>query len=450
MKYGIIGSFFLCSVLLQAQFSEVQVIDAGIETGATTHITSADMNNDGFTDLLLSRAGNQDQITVYYNQSNASFSRVMIDNSINDPVFVNVGDFDDNGFLDVIALTETGGDVMLYLNDANGFSAPVTLGTEASFGKSIAVDDFDNDGWLDAVVIHQHAIAYYHNLGNAIFQKQPILTTAESPHILECFDLVNMDVNGDGFIDLVTAETIGVVLYTNDGTGNFTPETITPASQQTVMNVQKIDFDNDGLDDLVFLDGNSQLRLYKNASATTTTFTEHSAIAQIQTNSVKALRSIDQNGDALPDLYLAYGGQPRVMLNDSNHDFSQSIILDDQPELFVQEIHVADLTNDGIYEFIWESAGGTLAYQSNTTLNVSETSKVDFKIYPNPTSKILQIETETVQNGKLSLYHLNGIRLRQFEIDLPGQIDVKELAKGHYILSIETKRGRYFKTIIKN
>ena len=449
MKYFYSLGFVLWSFTLQAQFSEVQIIDDSEDTGATTHITSADLNNDDFTDILVSRAGAKDQITVYFNDGNAGFTKQIIDDAVSDPVFVNVGDFDDNGFLDIIALTETNGDVILYSNSSTGFSDPITLGSEASFGKSIVVDDFNGDGFVDFVAIHQHAIAVYENNGNAEFTKNPILTTAESPNILECFDLVKMDVNGDGFMDVITAETIGVVVYTNDTDGNFTPETITSASQQTVMSLQKIDFDNDGLEDLVFLDGNSQLRLYKNESATTSTFTDHSEIAQIQTNSVKAIRSIDQNGDDLSDLYLAYNGQPHLLVNDANHNFDQDLILDDQSSLFVQEVHVADLTNNGIDEFIWESAGGTLAYQSNTTLKLSESTETNFRIYPNPTSDVLQINSEIPQLANLSLYDLNGKRLRQFEMDLPGQIDLSELAKGEYILKIQTEDKIHHEKIIK-
>ncbi|MFN2262194.1 MAG: T9SS type A sorting domain-containing protein [Psychroflexus sp.] len=450
MKYFYVLGLFLLTLNAEAQFSEVQIIDDSEDAGGVSNINSADFNNDGHEDLIVSRAANQDQIVVYYNQGDAVFSTSVIENNLNDPIFVNFGDFDGNGFLDVIALTETDGEVVLYTNDANGFNEPNILGSEASFGKSIVVDDFDGDGLMDFVAIHQHAIAFYQNTGNAEFNKIPILTTAESPNILECFDLVKMDVNGDGFMDVITAETLGVVVYTNDGTGDFTPQTITPASQNTVRSLQKIDFNNDGLEDLVFLDGSSNFRLYENESATTSTFTDHSVIAQISSNSVKAIRSIDQNGDDLSDIYLGYSGQPHLLVNDSNYSFDQDLILDENTSLFVQEIHTADLNNDGIKEFIWEAAGGTLAYQNNTTLKVYETSKIDFKIYPNPTSDVLEIETETLQNVKLSLFDLNGKPLRQVEVELPDSIDLSDLAQGNYILKIETDETEFTQRILKH
>ncbi|WP_127844129.1 T9SS type A sorting domain-containing protein [Psychroflexus aestuariivivens] len=450
MKYLYFLSLVLFTLNVKAQFSEVLIIDDSEETGAVTNISSADFNNDDLVDLLLSRAGNKDQINVYYNQGTGNFSRVVIENNLNDPVFVNYGDFDDNGFLDVVAISETGGEIVLYMNDVNGFSNPVVLGSEGSFGKSIVVDDFNADGFVDFVVIHQHAIAVYENNGNAEFTKNPILTTAESPNILECFDLVKMDVNGDGHMDVITAETLGLVVYTNDGNANFTPETMKTSSIHTISSLQKIDFNNDGLEDLVFLDANSELLLFENESATTSTFTLHSNIAQISSNSVKAIRSIDQNGDDLPDIYLGYNGQPHLLQNDSNYSFNQDLILDDQSALFVQEVHVADLNNDGLDEFIWESAGGTLAYQNNTILNLEESTKFNIEIYPNPTSDVLQINCQIQKQAKLSLYDLNGKGLSHFEIDLPGEIDLSELAKGTYILKIQTEHKIQHQKIIKH
>lgn len=444
--------FFVISLLslsLHAQFGPVQIIDSSEDTGAATHIISADINNNGFSDILVSRAGAKDQITVYYNQGNAEFSKTIIDDNINDPMFLNVGDFNQNGFLDILTLTQTNGDVILYTQTANGFETPVILGTEASFGMAIEVHDFDSDGWLDFVVIHQHAIAIYKNNTDNTFTKHNILTTTSSPNILECFVMVKSDVNNNGHMDIITGETIGVVVYINDGNGNFTPETITPPGHHTINGIQLVDFNADGLDDLVFLDANSSFRLYEKTSSTPPYFSEHSVIAQIQTNTVKSIRSIDVNQDGLSDLYLAFAGKPRVLMNDQDHLFDEDIILNDQSGIFVQQVHVADLNQNGVSEYIWEGAGGTLAYHNNTTLSLPAPKDLMLNFYPNPITDVLHIESIVLKGVELSLYSTNGKLIERVSTDLPNSIDLSHLIDGSYFLKVKHKNYNGTHKILK-
>ncbi|MGM0636465.1 MAG: T9SS type A sorting domain-containing protein [Bacteroidota bacterium] len=439
MKNYLLFIGLFCFICTNAQFSEPQIIDDSNDTGATTHIASADFNNNSLTDIVVTRAGNKDQIAIYYNNGSAEFTKEIIEPDLNDPVFVNYGDFNQNGFLDLVVTTQTNGNILLYTQTENGFEDPVLLGTEASFGMSITVHDFDDDGWLDFVVIHQHAIAIYKNNTDNTFTKEALLTTAGSPNILECWDMIKMDVDNDGDMDLVVGETLGVVVYTNDGQGNFTPQTITSPNHNTVTVVQQIDFDNDGLMDLVFLASDSQLHLYQKQTATEVDFIDYDEIAQISSNSVKAMRTLDQNGDDLADVYLAFDGKPRLMLNDNLHDFNQTHILDDNNNLFVQEIHTADLTGNGIDEFIWESAAGTLAYQSNTTLSVTDQQKIALSIYPNPTSNYLNLTTEQEELAEVLIYDMQGKKVYRESLHLPNQIQLAFLPKGNYILKINLK-----------
>ncbi|MBY0068281.1 T9SS type A sorting domain-containing protein [Empedobacter falsenii] len=82
----------------------------------------------------------------------------------------------------------------------------------------------------------------------------------------------------------------------------------------------------------------------------------------------------------------------------------------------------------------------------DSDLGVSEISKVDFEVYPNPTTDIINIKTK----GKLSsstLYNLNGeVVLKSTD----SKINVKNLFKGIYVLRTLIDGKESTKKIIKN
>lgn len=225
-----------CLIFFQAdaQFSGVNIIDDGQLTAGSRYMASADINNNGFNDIITAHGSSLDQIVIYWNSGNVNFTKEVVDNAIDDLVFINFGDFNSNGFKDLLVVTESNSEIFFYENIAETFQNRVQIGSVQSFGKSIAVEDFDGDGDIDFVVIGQHSIDFYRNDGNANFTMEHILTTATSPNILECWTMVLVDVNGDGIPDVVTGETIGIVAYINDGNANFTPHTISEAQHHTV------------------------------------------------------------------------------------------------------------------------------------------------------------------------------------------------------------------------
>src|SRR5690606_582996 len=76
-----------------------------------------------------------------------------------------------------------------------------------------------------------------------------------------------------------------------------------------------------------------------------------------------------------------------------------------------------------------------------STLGVSDFQKIEIKLYPNPTSGLLYIETsQEIQSYEV--YNLIGQRL--LSGDYTGSIDIKDVSKGTYIIRLTTPNGEVF------
>ncbi len=92
----------------------------------------------------------------------------------------------------------------------------------------------------------------------------------------------------------------------------------------------------------------------------------------------------------------------------------------------------------------------SVQFANSSTLAVGETqldlSKLSVSIYPNPTSDILNIKSDSKIN-KVEIFDMSG---RNMKVSLKGNmVDVKHLPVGNYIINIETKEGKTSEKFIK-
>ena len=168
------------------------------------------------------------------------------------------GDFDNDGFIDLLVSTE-GSPFLFYRNNRDGTFTRITSGPVVSFngeGSGIAFADYDNDGNLDLIAGGWSAPnKLFHNNGNGTF-------TATTSNGLDADALAEStswgDFDNDGYVDLFVTSDGGQPnrLYRNNGNGTFTKLT-----SQAVGNLLSDaghgvsgvwgDFDKDGDLDLV-------------------------------------------------------------------------------------------------------------------------------------------------------------------------------------------------------
>ena len=446
MNRLLLYSFSLLSFSSWTQFGAPQIIDDGNNTAGITHMISADFSNNGEQDLVVSQGSSVDQLTLYHNAGNANFSKTTIDQAIDDPITIDCGDFNNDGWTDLIALTQSSGQIYYYSNDNGTLQNRTALGTVQSFGKAFAVADFDNDNDLDFVAIGQHSIDLYRNDGSAAFTMENILTTSSSPNVLECFALQTADINGDGALDLITGETIGLVTYINDGSGNFTAQTVSETQHHTINALNIIDANTDTLPDILF-HATSDIGIYLNQSNNSSvTFNFYDTLSTANANTISGFKTGDFTLNAHEDCYFTTEGTAYYIEQTNILDFSARAILHASNSLFIWESHTADITGDSTKELIWAAAGGTIAYHEHQSAS-SRSSFVQhnaFVIYPTPCDGTFYIDQpQNTAIRTIQLYDLTGktIATEKSTNGNTTMVHMKNPQTGIYLAQLTLKTG---------
>ncbi len=187
-----------------------------------------------------------------------------------------IGDFDDDGDIDVFVVRDDGNNT-LYSNMRQGKFDDVTSekGLQAmSSSGAVAIGDYNNDGFLDMFITSMDGSAYrlYSNKGDGTYEEDH--TSSGVFDILKSVkghDATFIDFDNDGRLDiLVVGETsitgkTGVFLFHNNGEGNFKDESrLLPQELLGGKEVALADYNEDGDLDLYVVDLEGKLRLIRN------------------------------------------------------------------------------------------------------------------------------------------------------------------------------------------
>jgi hypothetical protein len=440
MKQSLLILFSLAALQVNAQFGEPVIIDSTPLSGSIKNLHTADLDGDGFIDIIVAQPYQTDNVAWYKNNGDGSFSeRQIIDSDLSDPVYIATGDFNDDELLDIATITQTSADVFVYFHNADGTFTRQTIDSGTFvFGNAIIAADFDSNGFDDIVAIGQHSIDYYRNV-NGTFTKEHILTTDTSPNILECMSLKTADMDNDGDLDLVTGETLGGVIYFNNGNGVFTPDIFTIDAFISRL-VHIIDANNDGDNDILIHHTPGMLNLYLNNGTGEMTF--HSTIFN-ETYLIESMQSADFDNNGFMDIYTAFGNIARAYPNTGETGFEDEIIVQVNDNIFITQTAVADLDNNGVDEYIWSGVNATLAYQKNTVLGTEDFAINTLRLYPNPAKDKLYIAGNDISQTA-TIYNTLGQKVMAAENTENG-IDVSVLANGIYIMETGASRTRFIK-----
>ncbi|HLE50727.1 MAG TPA: VCBS repeat-containing protein [Anaerolineales bacterium] len=240
-----------------------------------------DVNNDQQPDILVGTTF-QTQSRLYLGDGSGNFTEVtathlpQIKASIGDLEF---GDVDDDGDLDIVLadwgpdspMHNKGGRTMLWLNDGEGHFSDATGGRMpdvlVKFSWELEFVDVDNDYDLDILVSCKvcKGSFFFENDGAYNFTD---VTEDRLPQFINNYDFEAMDLNGDGYLELVTINDGGYYehVFLNNQHGGFVNATaeLWPNRENPTYDDNMdvfLDFDSDGDADFIIgsLDGPDRL-----------------------------------------------------------------------------------------------------------------------------------------------------------------------------------------------
>ena len=104
--------------------------------------------------------------------------------------------------------------------------------------------------------------------------------------------------------------------------------------------------------------------------------------------------------------------------------------------------------NDLIYLEITNPVGDLAVFWAETLSNTNF-DETQFTIYPNPVTNQLHVEGEQAQIKRVEIFTLNGKQVLDVNFQNAQPIDVSNLAKGMYLVKVETESGSLTKKLVK-
>ena len=363
-----IQTLIICCVIsftLKAQVSFVLSSSPGVGSDPNS-VAVADVNGDGKVDLICANYyGNS--LTVLTNNGGGGFVQSGTYTSVgSSPISVTAADVNGDGKMDLICMGST-----LTVLTNNGTGGFVLSGQYPVGASSVTAADVNGDGKVDLICANWgssgqgNTLTVLTNNGSGGFVLAGTYTVGNGP-----YSVAAADVNGDGKMDLICANSSGNTLsvLTNNGSGGFgLAGTYTVGSGPAF--VAAADVNGDGKVDLICANwggggGNTLTVLTNNGSGgfgLASTLTVGSG--------PRCVATADVNGNGRVDLISAniYGNSLSVLTNNGSGGFVLATNLSgfNAPNC----VTAADINGDGKVDLIVANGGNmTLSLLTNATV----------------------------------------------------------------------------------
>ena len=349
---------FACSTSAQISFDEkITLTDRSHYTADVMDLIVADLNNDGYSDLIVASAG--DDMISYYLNHNGELNynqRVIISQGvIYVPNTVKMGDVDGDGVDDVISCSRYNNAVYWCKNLGDGnFGPTLVLSNLTDAPTCLNYADLDNDGLKDIIVAKpfENGVSWLKNLGSGNFGPPITIYTANNtaPSTVEVFDMDN-----DGLPEIFSVHSNELFWSKNLGNGNFDPVQLLAYSLDTT-DLIFMNIDEDELPDLVTVQYENYV-WFKNNSIT------FDSPVDIAPGTARRMYVSDMDHDGKKDIVAATTNTVEWVRNLGNENFAEAVPLAtgiDYPKALLVE----DFTNDNLPDVVVPSYTG---WESETT-----------------------------------------------------------------------------------
>jgi hypothetical protein len=191
-----------------------------------------DYDNDGYPDLFVANADNQNN-NLYRNNGDSTFTKITTGSIVTDggiSLRATWGDYDNDGFLDLYVTNGSGQNNFLYHNEGDGTFTRILSGGIVNDGGASQTPlwaDFDNDGDLDMLVTNGFGAVtdvnfLYWNNNDRTFTRD--LTDPIATETGWALGASYADIDHDGDLDVLIGKGFGSgednAIFTNNGNGN--------------------------------------------------------------------------------------------------------------------------------------------------------------------------------------------------------------------------------------
>lgn len=192
------SSLFLSNRNNPQVFSPEARID--VSTVGPDSYAIADLNLDGKPDIVI--PGN-DGLSIYWNDDKNAFARANRTTVFPHALMgIRIADFNRDGYLDLLPSEWSPGSKQthIYHGGPSGFSTAARTALEVGGIRFHTIGDFNNDGWIDVAFpdFNSQGVAIFWNSPSGFASDRRLFLPGRSPVALETADL-----NGDGWLDLI-------------------------------------------------------------------------------------------------------------------------------------------------------------------------------------------------------------------------------------------------------
>lgn len=428
-------------------------------------IALGDIDNDGDLDFIATGKGGPIKTTLYRNDGVGNFTEVTGTPFVD--VFsgsVGFADLNNDGFLDLLITGNTSSPIAttnLYLNNGSGnFTLATGMPFEPSNGGGLAFGDVNNDNMTDVILTGYSAngdpfTALYLNNGNANFT----LATGASFLPLKNSSVEIFDMDNDNDLDIILAgrdvnENAFTKLYRNDGTGNFTEVSGTAITGCDLGDIDIADADNDGDMDILIsgevTPGVNITELYANDGTGTFSLVTGTPFPGTIAGA-SSFADFDNDGDV--DVFIAGAAASGVKGNAYENLGNNSFILADSlAGAYASSTAIGDIDGDNDLDLIIAGTSFLAPTRSTKTfLNVTPTTNTSqkslrehIKLFPNPNDGQFIIEIPVGRsNIDINISNAQGQVIHtKTNIANTGAIAINaSLASGIYFVEIRSSNG---------
>ncbi len=353
-------------ILLNNGDATFQPPQTAASNGSSKQMSVRDFNADGHLDIA---TANPTWIAVGLGNGNGAFQNHTIYSAglqpLEDLYFVELapGDFNNDGTLDVVVTNRDGDSLGVFVSNGNRFAALAAYYIPG-YTRDMVPGDFNEDGALDFAVISDAGVNV--TLGNGDGSFKPALSFPAGPSPL---GLVAADFNGDGHLDLATANqgssptfagSTSVLLGNGDGTFQ---STVTLTAGISSYDLITEDLNSDGSLDLVVVNRGSG-ESYSVKAGTVSVFIgngDGTFAAQVEYPvgaSPEYLTAGDMNNDGVIDVAVTnLKGDTLTLLlgiGDGTFQFAVHFLVGDEP----REIVITDPNQDGWLDLVFARKDG--------------------------------------------------------------------------------------------